>query len=143
MASLVGGHDPAFEAKVVRVQLEVLLKIDPDIIVLERTSDVTPQSFCADRRWKGLKAVQTRRVYTRPPGIAFTTTGILEFPLYARWLAELLYPNLMQPELRQVMAANYKRTLGYAMSQEQLDQLLAVDDNRYSAGYGRFTQPAR
>ena len=137
---LAGGKDPALGKGLGRLNPEQLIRLDPDVLVLGRTSSFTPAQFMAESRWRILRAVRERRVYAQPPGLAFTTTGILEYPIYARWLAELLHPDSMRPALRSVMRCAYARTLGYRMGDDELDRLLALRDNSTSQGYARFAR---
>ena len=135
--AFVGARDDDVDQTTFFINVEHLLLRDPDMIELERTSNFTPSEFMSDPRWRTLKAVRSRRVYERPAGLGFGFVGMLEYPLYARWLAELLYPDSMPRSLRSVMRANYARALGRVLSDAQLDELL-VPNNRTSANYSRF-----
>ena len=71
------------------------------------------------------------------PGIEFLPDGLVSWPLLARWLAELLHPDL-PATLRDDMRATYLRWTGYAMTDADLDEALAVTDNRGAANAARF-----
>jgi iron complex transport system substrate-binding protein len=127
-----------FHSMPVRLDMERLYVLDPDVLILSRVAALTPAECMAHPLWRTLKAVHNKRVYRRPPGMVFTTTGIVEYPLYARWLAEVLHPDQLQPKLREIMRESYRRELHYNMTDKDLDQLLAVADNRFSAHHERF-----
>jgi iron complex transport system substrate-binding protein len=129
------------DADGVRIDMERLYRLDPDVIVLSRVAALTPAEYMNHPLWWPLKAARTKRIYKRPPGMVFTTSGIVEYPIYARWLAELLHPDQLQPELRQIMRASYQREIHYTMTDRDLDELLAVDANRFSAHHERFEAP--
>lgn len=137
--TLAGGRNAIqFNAVPLRLDMERLYVLDPDVLVLSRVAALTPAECMSHPLWRTLKAVRNGRVYRRPPGMVFTTTGIVEYPIYTRWLAEVLHPDLLQSKLRETMRRSYLRELHYNMTDEDLDELLAVPDNRFSANHERF-----
>jgi iron complex transport system substrate-binding protein len=140
--TLAGGLNAIqFNSMPKRLDMERLYILDPDVLILSRVSALSPAECMSHPLWRSLKAVQNRRVYRRPPGMVFTTTGIVEYPIYARWLAEVLHPDQLKPKLREIMRQSYRRELHYNMTDRDLDQLLAVADNRFSANHERFEAP--
>ena len=91
-----------------------------------------------------LSAVRTGRVYVKPRGASVYFSGIVETPLYARWLAETAHPALPAPPLRAEMARRYGQVLGGSFDDDELDHMLRVAQNRGTCGYERFarTEPA-
>lgn len=137
--TLAGGLNAIqFNSMPLRIDMERLYVLDPDVLILSRVAALKPAECMSHPLWRALKAVRNRRVYRRPPGMVFTTTGIVEYPLYARWLAEVLHPGELQPKVREIMRESYRRELHYNMTDRDLDQLLAVADNRFSANHERF-----
>jgi len=85
-----------------------------------------------------MKAVQEKRVY-RMPGTSSADLAIMQFrPLWTRWMAEIAYPDRMQPRLRQLLRESFMHEFGYRLSDDQIDVLLRVDENKDSVGYERF-----
>jgi ABC-type Fe3+-hydroxamate transport system substrate-binding protein len=119
-----------------RTDGERVLAMDPDIIFQWES----PEVFMSDSRWCGLKAVRERRVY-HLPGHDSAPPVIFLGPLFwIRWMAEIAYPERMQPKLRQLLREGFMREFGYRVSDDQLDWQLYVKDNSVSAGYERFAR---
>lgn len=120
---------------------EDLFLLDPDIIVIQPDSliddGLTPAEFMEAEMWHPLKAVRDRRVYARPPGVSLYFSGIVETPLFARWIAEIIHPDF-PPDVRRFIQDALERELRYTISDEELDQLLAIEKNKYSRGHERF-----
>ncbi len=145
LIGMAGGHDVREDLpEDAMIDTEEMLRLDPDIIVLQpRGLDgggMTPQDFMQSPLWQSLKSVRDRRVYLIPRGAAISFYGIVETPLFARWVAEILQPALPR-EFRQKMRAAYQRELGYRLSEQELDWILAMPENRSSTGYQRFSAP--
>ncbi len=124
---------------------ERILAMEPDIIFLmERSRDPeTVQEFMRDPRWRGLKAVKERRVY-RIPGTSSADLAIMQYrPLWTRWMAEIAYPERMQPKLRVMLRDSFVHEFGYRLTDDQIDVLLRIDENKGSVGYERFSRNCR
>jgi hypothetical protein len=115
---------------------EHLLALDPDIIFITGLN-ASPREFMRDPRRQGLKAVLERRVYKRFGG------GITTKPIAMRWIAEIAYPERLQPKVRQQLRDSMFASFGYRLSEDQIDQMLNVDENSASAGTERFTRGYR
>ncbi len=121
-----------------RPDVERILAMDPDYIFLMWFGE-GPQEFMHDPRWRGLKAVQNKRVYRiagNPGGGGLM--GLIFQPVTTRWMAEILHPDRLQPKTRQVLRDTYLTEFGYRLSDEQIDQQLWLNENAGSAGYERF-----
>ncbi len=118
---------------------ERILAMDPDFI-FEMGNGQSPEEFKKDSRWRGLKAVRDNHVYTMPGadrgggGLA----GLIFQPLWARWMAEIVHPDRLTPELRDVLRARLIKEFNYQLSDEQIDQLLQINKNKNQPGYARF-----
>jgi iron complex transport system substrate-binding protein len=137
-----GGANALDAPGTIRLDRERLLLLDPDVVLLLNTwpRSVRPGPFLRDPAWHPLRAVRERRVYRVLPGIEFFPDGLTSYPLFVRWLAELLHPGL-PTTLRAEMRATYRHEADYAVSEADLDEALAVVDNRGSAGARRFEAP--
>lgn len=124
------------------IDAEEVIRMDPDFIFLESYShdELTPEAFMHSAIWRTLTAVKNRHVYMIPRGAGQWFYGIAETPLFARWISEILQPSL-PPMLRQQITDTYQKELGYSLSTQDLDWLLAVEENRHAAGYPRFFSP--
>ncbi len=121
---------------------ERILAMDPDLIIQGGESRM---EFLADPRWRGLRAVREHKVYQ---GMGDLRGGrVVSFrldwaPLGARWLAEVAHPDRLQPRLRDLLRAHYQESYGYTLSDDEIDNLLRVDENKDAPGYGRFMKAA-
>jgi iron complex transport system substrate-binding protein len=118
---------------------ERLLLMDPDLIFLwgvDAGTYETPREFLRDPRWQGMRAVREKRVYHLPgsagPG------GLVMQPIYERWMAEIANPDRMRPRVRQLLRDRFIAEFNYHLSDEQIDAILNVDENRGMAGAERF-----
>ena len=121
---------------------ERLLALDPDVIILLPTRFTYPSSplpaFLGQPWASGLKAVRGRRVYAMPPLFVPLGSDIIQIPLYTRWMAELLHPDALAPELRRQTIDTAIRELRVTPTQNEIDRALAVDSNGTMANYSRF-----
>ena len=124
-----------------RQDAERILSMDPDIIFLlggrnDRVPTESPQEFLRDPRWQGLKAVSQKRVYRMPGGGGLG--GLIYQPIYDRWMAEIAHPDRMKPRARQIMRDYFFTEFNYHLSDDQIDEILNVDENRGLPGTERF-----
>jgi len=118
---------------------ERILAMDPDFI-FEMGRGEGLRDFENDPRWRGLKAVQDKRIYIMPglDNESGRLAGLIFQPLWVRWMAELTHPDRLRPKLREVMRERLMSEFGYRLSDEQIDLFLRFDSNSNSAGYARF-----
>ena len=114
---------------------ERVLAIDADVILL-MTSDA--REFMRDPRWRGLKAVRTRHVYTNNPAFNGYIHDIDHLAFSTRWLAEILHPNRIEPKVRELLREHYMQSYGYMLRDDEIDEYLCIKQNSESAGYRRF-----
>jgi hypothetical protein len=121
--------------------VERVLALEPDIIFLMGYAQ-TPQEFERDPRWRGMKAVQNRRIYRMPgaPSGGGGLAGLHFQPLWTRWMAELAHPDRMQPKLRELIGDYIVEDFGYRLSEDQIDQMLQIRVNKDQPEYTRFTR---
>jgi iron complex transport system substrate-binding protein len=118
---------------------ERILAMDPDILF---TLMQTPEEFARDPRWRGLRAVRENRVYQglrSLRGSLEPLNGLDLRPLWARWTAELAHPErFSSSKLRALLRAHFATSYGYRLSEDEIDDLLRIDENKASSGYERF-----
>jgi iron complex transport system substrate-binding protein len=110
------------------VSIEQVLLWDPDVII---TID---QDFAAnvynDRAWAPVAAVRAKRVHLSPK-LPF---GWVDFPPSVNrliglwWLAKILYPDLFPEDLRALTRDFYRRYYHVALTDAQIDRVLAGRD---------------
>ena len=124
-----------------RLDAERILAMDPDMIFLTGMRGTpwpteNPQEFLHDPRWRGLKAVRERRVYRMPGGGGLG--GLLYQPTYDRWMAEVAHRGRMKPRARQLLRDRFMTEFNYRLSENQIDNVLNVEENRGLPGMDRF-----
>ncbi len=120
-------------------EAERILAMNPDVIVLRVGS---LKGFMRDARWQGLAAFHTHRVYEN--------IALLKYdfdldcaPLGARWIAEIAHTDRLQPKLRELIRAYFFSAYGYRFSDDEIDKILHVEENKKSASYTRFMRDER
>jgi iron complex transport system substrate-binding protein len=116
---------------------ERVLAMDPDIIFLMALGQ-SPEEFEADPRWRGLKAVREKRVYTMAGG--GTLGGLISQPLIVRWMAEIAHPDRLKPRFRELFRARYMSEFNFHVKEEDIDAMLFIDRNKDQPGYARFSR---
>jgi ABC-type Fe3+-hydroxamate transport system substrate-binding protein len=116
-----------------RQDAERILSMNPDMIFLTGSRDSmwpteNPQQFLHDPRWRGLKAVREGRVYRMPGGGGLG--GLIFQPIYDRWMAEVAHPDRMKPRVRQLLRDRFLTEFNYRLSDDQIDKILNVEENR-------------
>jgi ABC-type Fe3+-hydroxamate transport system substrate-binding protein len=124
-----------------RQDAERILSMDPDFIFL-MWYGASPKVFMADPLWRGLKAVRNKRVYRMLGPGGGGLQGLTYMPVTVRWMAEIVYPHRLKPEVRGQLRELYFPRFGYRMSDAEIDADLHLDVNAGSDGYARFAAPA-
>jgi iron complex transport system substrate-binding protein len=124
--------------------VEQLLIWDPEVIILSCCygDNISPSAFYRDPRFQALAAVRERRIYKEPAGIA-GMDGLLEWPFLVEWMAEVLYPEQMVMSFRSDLLEMYWAVFQYRPSDNELDEILFLNENRDSVGYERFARDQR
>ena len=120
--------------------LEQLLLIDPDVILLAANpgDHTTMQEVVCRPEFRSLRAMRERRVYKLPAHTYMNEP--VEDPLLLRWMAEVFYPARMPLRLRDEYKETYQEVYGYAISDDEIDGAIFLEENLASAGYERFTR---
>lgn len=135
---LVGADNAAAVSGQVDVDVEQVLKWDPDIVLLGNFDAAMPDDLYGDRRWKDLSAVKSRRVYKVPLGGYRWDPPSHESPLMWSWLSQLAFPGTSGSGLRAKIDEDYRFFYGTAPTSAQVDKMLWLDANGTSADYGQF-----
>ncbi|MBO0844006.1 MAG: ABC transporter substrate-binding protein [Nocardioides sp.] len=141
--SLIGGTNPASGSDGVKtmgmvdVDLEQVLAWDPDLVLLGNFDSAVPDDVYSDSRWRGARAVQSRRVYKVPLGGYRWDPPSHESPLMFSWLASLAHPG-MKNHLASTIGDYYEFLYGRRPSRKQTAAILWSKDNGGSAHYGQF-----
>lgn len=135
-ATIVNQRGPGGGADV-----EHIMMLDPDVIFLSDsgTGDrMTPQQLYTLPEWQVVRAVKAHRVYIMPALPSFTTP--VEDPIRLQWLAEVLYPQLISRDVRTEIRETLQAAYHYRPSDEDIDRLLNIKENHFSAHYTRFNR---
>ncbi len=120
-------------------EAERILAMDPDIIFSGPVED-----FIHDPRWQGLKAVLNKHVYGGGSGFrpGLPTWNLDSRPLGARFEAELVHPDRLQPKIRELTRAHFLKAYGYRLSDAEIDTMLGIEEQKNLPGFARFTSVA-
>jgi|AGTN01.1.fsa_nt_gi ABC-type Fe3+-hydroxamate transport system, periplasmic component len=122
------------------VTMEKILVWNPDVILLFCCDRTLPADLYADPAWQAVNAVRERRVYKVPAG-GSRFGDIVEGPLFSRWLAELLFPQL-PPRLRRDLRRTFHDIYRFDLEEDDIDATLHVAANAGSIHYRRFLREA-
>lgn len=118
------GKRTGLHAGLGEVTMEQVLEWNPDILVINAG---TPEDLYTARRWRAVKAVQTKRVYFQPAGIFIFNRPTAESAvLYPIWLAAMAYPQRFKDiSLREEVKKFYAEVMEAALTDEQADRVLS------------------
>ena len=140
-----GGHNAAESLVFSNVPagiVEQLLLLDPDMILLNSGADYpSPEELYQAPEFQTIRAVRERKVYTMPLWYLSGST-VVETPLLLQWMAELIHPEAVRPELRAAYKDTYKLVYNYQISEDEIDRAILFPENNHSAGYQRFSRAA-
>lgn len=124
------------------VNLEQLFNWNPQIILIPAyAAALTPENFYSDPLLAEIEAVKNHRVYKIP---AFAgSPDAPEIFLESPWAAAIAHGSKAAPDFRNAVLAAYHEIYGLNLSTVQVDDVLALQQNRASAGYeALFAQAA-
>ncbi len=115
---------------------------NPEVMLIFQSEGASPAVIYDHPILGGVDAAGAGRVHVVPIGANnWGSLGPDEF-LSQVWLAELLYPNLLERKLRQDMLRAYDVIFDRTFSDDELDDVLRIDINGGSNGYARFFRDA-
>jgi iron complex transport system substrate-binding protein len=116
--------------------LESLIQLDPDVILLNtEPTEGAPRDLYSALGYDVLRAVRERRVYVMP---RMEGCELVDIPVQLEWMAEIFHPEVTHPALVSLARTAFHRTYDYELSDNQIDSILRMSENRGSAGYARF-----
>ncbi|MDQ3156618.1 MAG: ABC transporter substrate-binding protein [Actinomycetota bacterium] len=141
---LVGATNPAAGdggapgMGMVGVDVEQVLKWDPDVILLGNFDAAMPDDIYKDTVWEAVSAVKSRRVYKAPLGGYRWDPPSQESPLMWKWLSRIAFPSDQNAGLRDDIVSSYALLYDYKPSDAEMDDILWTGVNKASANYGQF-----
>jgi iron complex transport system substrate-binding protein len=122
--------------------VEEFLQTDPDVILFETShDDPTPLSDILSRpEFQSMRAVRERRIYKVPQHNV--TNEPFDDLMMLTWMAEVFYPDSTPRLLRNEYKQDYWDVYHYAISEDEIDKAIYLNDNRQAAGYERFARSA-
>ena len=140
---LVGGTNPATGpeplpgAGMVGLDVEQVLRWDPEVILLGNFDQAMPQDIYSDPVWQSVSAVRSRRVYKVPLGGYRWDPPGQESPLMWHWLTDIAYPQA-QSGLRSKVREYFQFLYDHEPTEDELNRILWTDANSQSANYQQF-----
>ncbi|MDD3852208.1 MAG: ABC transporter substrate-binding protein [Syntrophomonadaceae bacterium] len=109
------------------VSLEQVLSWNPDVILSWNTTQGGYlDKIMTDSSWKGIAAVQNKKVYAVPSGPFnwFDRPPSVNRILGVKWLGNLLYPEIYNYDMAKETRKFYKQFYHYDLTDEELTSLL-------------------
>jgi iron complex transport system substrate-binding protein len=131
------GHDPLKGSGMVGLDVEQVLRWDPEIILLGNFDNALPQDLYADPVWQTVSAVRNRRVYKVPLGGYRWDPPGQESPLMWHWLSDIAFPQ-QQSLLRNKVVEYFDFLYSHKPSAAELDRILWTTANAGSDHYRQF-----
>jgi iron complex transport system substrate-binding protein len=131
------GHDPLKGTGMVGVDVEQVLRWDPEIILLGNFDNAVPQDLYSDPVWKTVSAVRNRRVYKVPLGGYRWDPPGQESPLMWHWLNDIAFPQ-PQSFLRNKVVEYFEFLYSHKPTDAGLDKILWTSANAGSDHYRQF-----
>jgi iron complex transport system substrate-binding protein len=131
------GKDPLTGSGMVGVDIEQVLRWDPEVILLGNFDAAMPQDVYSDPVWQNVAAVRSKRVYKVPLGGYRWDPPGQESPLMWHWLGDIAFPQ--QRSAVRSKASEYFRFLyNHELTKGELDKILWTAENGQSADYRQF-----
>ena len=116
------------------VNMEQILKWDPDIIYIGNFCELLPEDILENRidgqDWSQIEAVKNRRVYKVPLGGYRWDPPNQESPLMLKWLLGTQHSNKVDYKLKEDIKKFYLRFYNYELSEEQVSEILHCKYNQ-------------
>lgn len=131
------GPDPLPGTGMVGLDVEQVLKWDPEVILLGNFDAAMPQDIYSDPVWQGISAVRQRRVYKVPLGGYRWDPPGQESPLMWHWLSDIAFP---QPRsgLRSKVREYFRFLYNHEVTDDEFNKILWTAANAGSAAYQQF-----
>lgn len=109
------------------VNLEQVAIWDPDIIIVPPYGGANVEAITESPEWQILEAVQAGRVYQMPKLVAPWDTPAPDSVLGIVWMAQLLYPDLVDLDCNDEAIYFYNTFYQYAIPTELTDEICSYD----------------
>lgn len=120
--------------------VEQILEWNPEVIFTSSMTPLTPADIYADPALAEVDAVKNKRVYAVPSGGFWWDPPSAESHLMMLWVAQVLYPESADFDLRAEMKEHYEFLYAYELSDDEIDQILRLELNAEAAGYEQFNR---
>jgi iron complex transport system substrate-binding protein len=90
--------------------------------------------------FRALRAVREKRFYREP--MHAESNEPFEDLMLLTWMAQIFYPDAKLPRLRDEYKQQYWDVYHYAISDDEIDKIIYLNENSHSAGYERFSRQA-
>lgn len=108
----------------VEASMEQIISWNPDVIVIGALAPL--HLVHDDPRWKGIKAVREKRVYSSPEGVFVWSHGSSESFLLVMWLAKTLHPDKFRDlDVVEEVREYYKKFYHYPLTDKEARRILA------------------
>lgn len=131
------GQDPLTGSGMVGLDVEQVLRWDPEVILLGNFDQAMPQDIYSSPVWQTISAVRSRRVYKVPLGGYRWDPPGQESPLMWHWLTAIAFPQ-ERSALRGKIREYFQFLYGQEPSEDALDRILWIAENSGSANYQQF-----
>lgn len=109
------------------VNLEQIATWNPDVIIVPPYGGASVEAITDSPEWQILDAVQAGRVYRMPKLVAPWDTPAPDSVLGIIWMAQLLYPDLVELDCETETSFFYNTYYNYAISAEEVAGLCAIE----------------
>jgi len=115
----------------VPINMEQLLKLDPDTIIISSTSVKSYNEIMNNSAWDSLRAKKEGHIYLTPTGIFYWNRTGPEIPLYLLWEANKFYPDLFSSDLvKDETKKYYSKFLNYDLSDDDYQMILTSEGSK-------------
>ncbi len=131
------GKDPLPGTGMVGLDVEQVLRWDPEVILLGNFDAAMPKDIYSDPVWQNIAAVRSRRVYKVPLGGYRWDPPGQESPLMWHWLSDIAFPQA-RSGLRGKVTEYFRFLYNHEPTSGELDKILWTAGNSDSADYQQF-----
>lgn len=131
------GKDPLSGSGMVGVDIEQVLRWDPEVILLGNFDAAMPQDIYSDPVWQNVAAVRSKRVYKVPLGGYRWDPPGQESALMWHWLGDIAFPQ-QRSAVRDKASEYFRFLYNHELTDSELDKILWTAENGQSANYRQF-----